>query len=65
MTNQEQYEQMIIPTPLYTVDHARALLNAVREIKEHCSKMKDCPECQFYDNDEGCILNDIPVDWRV
>ena len=65
MTNQEQYESMIIPEPLYTIDHAKALLNAVREIKEHCTKFEDCIECQFYDDNEGCILDECPKYWEV
>lgn len=65
MTNQEQYEKMIIPTELYTVDHNKMLLNAVKTIKEHCLKKQTCFDCQFYDAIEGCIVDSIPQEWKV
>ena len=51
---------------LYKVDYNKMLLDAVKMIKEHCSKKQTCiRECQFYDNENGCLLNDYPEYWEV
>lgn len=42
--------------PLYSIDHDKELLEAVKLIKEHCSKNKDCFKC---------IICNYPEYWEV
>ena len=51
--------------PLYSIDREKGLVEAVRLIKEHCSKKQTCLDCQFYDHKEGCIIYDYPEYWEV
>ena len=46
MTNQEQYESMIIQEP---VDRNTALINAAQMIKQYCLT-HNCCECPFHDS---------------
>lgn len=47
-------------------NHNEYLINAAKALKEHCSKIRNCPEkCQFYDDQHGCIIYDYPEWWEV
>lgn len=50
---------------LYSIDHGKSLLEAVELIKEHCTKIKECPECPFWDDENGCIIDGYPEYWEV
>lgn len=72
MTNQEQYDKMIIPDELYTVDHDRALINAAKMIRENCIKKQVCETCAFYAHRKPpfeCVISDgsmfTPHEWEV
>ena len=66
MTNQEQYEKMIIPNELYTIDHNKTALNAAKILKEHCLKHNTCLACNLYSSKEGCKIYRItPAYWEV
>ena len=64
MTNQEQYESMIIPDD-------NALITAAKMIKENCIKQIVCENCVFYARKEPpfeCLISDgsmfTPHEWE-
>ena len=55
MTNQEQYENMIIGT----------VENCVKQISNHCKRFEWCFDCRFFIKGIGCILNNVtPDEWE-
>lgn len=57
MTNQEQYERMIIVDNITISDFAK-------RISDYCKNFDYCADCQFMHNSIGCILNTvIPSEW--
>ena len=57
MTNQEQYERMIIVDNITISDFAK-------RISDYCNNFDCCSDCQFMKDGIGCILNTvIPSEW--
>ena len=58
MTNQEQYERMIIVDNITILDFAK-------RISDYCNNFDCCADCQFIHDEIGCILNGVtPCKWE-
>lgn len=57
MSNQEQYERMIIVDNITISDFAK-------RISDYCKNIECCTDCQFMkkQNGIGCILNNVTPD---
>lgn len=58
MTNQEQYERMIIVDSITISDFAK-------RISDYCKNFEWCFDCRFFIKGIGCIFNNVtPDEWE-